>query len=97
MQANATLLVNSSENRTARLSLNAQSFYRNQTLEVYAGDELLTKAAIPSKVFIEIEVTIHLVKGINSLRLRVPEGCERPSDKPELNSSDERYLSQNMT
>lgn len=93
MQANATLLVNSSEDRTATLGLNAQSFNRNRTLEVYAGDELLTKAAIPTKGFIEIEAPVHLVKGINALSLRVPEGCERPSDIEELNSTDKRCLS----
>lgn len=93
MQANATLLINSSEDRTATLSMNAQSFYRNRTLEVYAGDGLLTRTAIPSKSFVEIEAPIHLAKGINALRFRIPEGCERPIDKPELNSSDERCLS----
>jgi hypothetical protein len=93
MQANATFLVNSSEDRTTILSLNAQSFYRNRTLEVYTGDELLTRAAIPSEGFVEIEAPIHLAKGMNALRLRVPEGCERPSEIQELNSSDERCLS----
>ena len=92
MKDNATLLVNSSENRTATLSLNAQSFYRNRTLVVYIGNELVTKAAIPTKGFVEIEARIHLVKGINALRLRVLEGCEQPSDIKELNSSDERCL-----
>lgn len=93
MEANATLLANSSEDRTATLSLNAQSFYRNRTLEVHRGDELLIKAAIPSDGFVEIEAPVHLVKGINALGLRVPEGCERPSDIKELNSSDARCLS----
>lgn len=93
MQANATLLVNSSEDRNATLSLDAQSFYCNRTLEVYADDYLLTRAAIPTKGFVEIEAPIHLVNGINTLRLRVPEGCERPSYKAELNSTDERCLS----
>jgi len=93
MQANATLLVNSSENRTTTLSLNAQSLYRNRTLEVYVGDKLLTKAAIPTKGFVEMETPVHLVKGTNALRLRVPEGCERPSDIKELNSPDGRCLS----
>jgi len=100
MQADANILVNSLENSTATLSLNAHSFYRNRTLEVSAGDELLTKATIPSDGFVEIEASIRLVKGANALRLRVPEGCERPSDKPELKSSDERCLSvaiQNIT
>lgn len=93
IQANATLLVESSENRNASLSMNAQSFYRNRTLEVYAANELVTKMAIPTKGFAEIEAPIHLLKGINTLMFRIPEGCERPSDKSELNSSDGRCLS----
>jgi hypothetical protein len=99
MQASTTLLVNSSEDSAATLSLNAQSFYRNRTLEVYRGNELLTKKAIPTKGFVAIEVSVHLVKGANALRLSVPEGCERPSDIKGLNSTDERCLSvaiQNM-
>lgn len=93
MEANATLQVNSSEDRTATLGLDAQSFYRNRTLEVYKGDKLLKKAAIPSNGFVEIEAPVHLVKGMIALRFRVPEGCERPSDIKGLNSTDERCLS----
>jgi len=93
MQADATLRVNSSEDRDAILSLNAQSFHRNRMLEVYVGDEFLTKVAIPSDGFVEIEAPIHLAKGANTLRLRVPEGCEQPSDIMELSSSDGRCLS----
>ena len=93
MQANATLLVNSSENRTTTLSFNAQSLYRNRTLEVYVGDMLLIRAAIPMNRFVEIETPIHLAMGTNSIRLRVPEGCEQPIDIKELNSSDGRCLS----
>jgi hypothetical protein len=93
MEANATILVNSSENRTDILSLNARSLYRNRTLEVYVGDRLLTKAAISSNGFVEIETPVNLVKGTNTLRLRVPEGCEQPIDIKELNSTDMRCLS----
>lgn len=93
MQANATLLANLSVDCIVILSLNAQGFYRNRTLEVYAGDELLTTAEIPLDSFFEIEAPVHLVKGMNALTLRVLEGCERPSDKPELNNPDYRCLS----
>jgi len=100
MQTDATLIINASENRNATLRLNLQSFCRNRIFEVHAGEELLTMAAIPSNSFIEIEVQIHLIKGINAFRLSVPEGCDRPSDKPELNNPDKRCLSvavQNLT
>jgi hypothetical protein len=93
MQDNATIQVDSPDNRIATLSLNAQSFYRNRTLEVYADDVLLTKTTIPTKGFVEIEVPVQFVKGTNALRFGVPEGCERPSDIKELNSIDKRCLS----
>jgi hypothetical protein len=93
MQANATLLINSPENRTANLSLNALSFYRNRTLEIYAGNDLLTRATISPEGFSEINAPVHLVTGENILRLHVPEGCERPSDIKELNNTDHRCLS----
>ena len=93
MPAEATILVNSSENRTAILSLRATSFYSNRTLEIYAGDELLTGVAITPDGLVEINVPISLQKTQTSFRLHVPEGCDRPSDKPELNSYDSRCLS----
>jgi hypothetical protein len=88
----ASLFFVCQENTSCTLSLNAHSFCRNRILEVYAGDKLLTKALIPTYGFVEIEVPVYLVKGINVLRLRVPDGCERPRDM-ELTSSDARCLS----
>jgi hypothetical protein len=70
-----------------------QSFYRNRTLEIYAGNELLKKAVIPTNGFINIDAPVRLVTGINDFRLEVPEGCERPSNIEGLNSSDGRCLS----
>lgn len=99
MQANATLQINSSEDRTATLRLNAQSFYRNRTLEIFSGGVLAAQVAVPTSV-INVSVPIQLAKRANTVHLHVPEGCERPSDKPELNNSDPRCLSvavQNLT
>lgn len=101
MQADATILVNSPANCTATLHLRAASFYRNRTLEIYAGNGLLMRAAISSKGwaaiapedFISIHAPVSLTKGANTFRLRVPEGCERPSDKLELNNPDISCLS----
>ncbi len=99
MQANGTTLINSPENRTAILSLQALSFYRNRTVEVYSGDELTARVVVPT-FSINVTVPIHLTKGSNTVWFHVPEGCERPSDKPELNNPDQRCLSvtvQNMS
>jgi hypothetical protein len=48
--------------------------------------------AVPVSL-INVSTSILLSKGANTVRFHVPEGCERPSDKPELNSTDERCLS----
>jgi len=92
MQADATLLVNSLENQISTLSLNALSFYRNRTLEIYSGDELAMQVVVPVNL-INISTPIHLANGANAIWLRVLEGCERPCDKPELKNPDGRCLS----
>jgi len=91
-QADATILVNSPEIRNATMNLNAKSFYQNRTLEVYAGDKLAARVVVPTSLF-SVNVPVQLAKGANIMRLHVPEGCERPCDKPELNSTDGRCLS----
>lgn len=92
IQANGTLLINSPENRTANLSLQVISFYRNRTVEVYSGNELTARVVVPT-VYINVTVPVHLAKGSNTVRFHVPEDCERPCDKPELNNPDSRCLS----
>lgn len=92
MQSEVTFLISSPEERTANLSLQALSFYRPRTLEVYSGGKPAARVDVPTS-FINVGVPLHLAKGENIVRLHVPEGCERPSDKPELNNPDSRFLS----
>ena len=99
MQADATILAISSDKRIANLSLNALSFYRNRMLEVSANGVPSVQVAVPT-VFTNVSVPISLEKGVNTMHLHVPEGCERPSDKTELSNPDSRCLSvavQNLT
>lgn len=93
MSGNAMLLLNSSKNRTSTLKLDAQSFYQNRTLKIYSGDDLLNAVIVPSDRFIEIEASVHLAKGTNIIKLHVPEGCNKPANIQELNSTDNRCLS----
>ena len=93
MKNEAIIFLGSYDSCTVVLSLRATSFYSNRTLEVYAGDELLTTAIVPPQGFVEAETTFRLNKGENTIALRVPEGCERPSDKPELGNPDSRCIS----
>ena len=100
MQSDAEITVFSPENRTSSLSMMAASFYRHRTLEVSSGGALAAQIALPADCFANVSVPIYLMKGANIVRLHVPEGCDRPSSKPELNSVDSRCLSvavQNLT
>ena len=92
MQADSNIIVDSPENRTATLSLNVLSFYCNRTLEISIGGVPAIQSAVPTSL-INLSASILLHNGTNILSLHVPEGCERPSDKPELNSTDDRCLS----
>jgi hypothetical protein len=99
IQSNATFAIFSPENSTRILNLRTLSFYRPRSLEIYVGDDLAGRIAVPVD-FIEVNVTIRLAKGLNTVRLHVPEGCERPCDITELKSLDSRCLSisvQNLT
>jgi GT2 family glycosyltransferase len=99
MQSEANLIVFSPEDRAANLSLQALCFYRNRTLEVFSEGMLEAKVALPTS-FINVNVPMNLKMGANNVRFHVPEGCEKPSDKLELNSTDTRCLSvalQNLT
>ena len=92
MQTEAAFWAISSSNRSAILSMQALSFYRNRTMEIASNDGFVAQVAVPTS-FVDISVHIPLAKGVNTLRLHVPEGCERPCDKPELNNPDSRCLS----
>lgn len=99
MQSDSTLAVFSPRILNANISLDVLSFYHNRTLEIYSGNALVTRAIIPTS-FLNVSAHVALEKGLNILRLHVPEGCERPSDRQELNNPDSRCLSiavQNIT
>jgi phosphoglycerol transferase len=92
MQADGTILAISTGNRSANLSMQALSFYRNRTLEIVSNDGFVAQVAVPTTL-VNISVLVPLAKGANTLCLHLPEGCERPCDKPELNNPDSRCLS----
>jgi len=86
------------ENRT--LNLDAFSFQSPQTLHVLNPDKVIAHSMVSPMRFSRIQVPVSLQKGVNIIRLVVPEGCDRPLDFPEKNSNDPRCLSlaiQNVT
>jgi hypothetical protein len=92
INGDAGLLAFARENCTARLSLNAMSFFQPRKLIVYANDIEGLNEEIPTG-FKKITGLIILNKGFNNLRLFVPDGCSRPADNPSLMNSDGRCLS----
>jgi hypothetical protein len=96
---NGTILCYSNQTRIANLSFIALRFYGPRTLQIYSGERLQTEQTLPPPLT-EGFVKIPLKTGENSIRLYVPEGCIRPFEIPELNSTDTRCLSivfQNLT
>lgn len=92
MEADSTIIFISPENQTLNLNLDAQSFYRKRIFEIYSGDGLVAQAEVPDH-FVNVVAPIRLAKGVNIVRLHVPDGCERPCDNPDLNNPDSRCLS----
>jgi len=92
MDGDAAITIYSEENCTAHLSFQALSFVRPRSLELSSGTfpevwlNVTTKSA-------NLTQSIRLTRGQNLIKFRVPEGCEKPCNIPELNSSDCRCLS----
>lgn len=93
MEDYAVLKINSSKKDIVNLSLSAESFFRPRTLEIYSGNEMIGMASIPTTNFINVTARVRLMNDVATIRLLVPEGCERPGDKPELEDPDSRCLS----
>lgn len=93
IENDTTLMIASEENRMAELSFQVMSFYRPRTLEMYAGDALEIREVINASGFAAIKIPVHLKEGTNIMRFRVIEGCEKPSEIPQLRNTDGRCLS----
>ena len=91
MKNDAILIIYSDEVRNASLSFNALSFHRPRTLEIYVNGQPHIEAEVPIEGFVAVGLPIDLKKGVNTVKLHVPEGCDRPYDIVECN--DKRCLS----
>lgn len=99
IQDNATLRIYSENNQLVSIHFQAVGFHIPRTLEIYSGDQLLSRTGIPTYT-IPVNVTIPLKTGKNDIRFNMSEKAERPIDIPELNSDDSRSLGiaiQNVT
>jgi GT2 family glycosyltransferase len=75
-----------------KLSLQAISFYRPRTLEIFLDDVLSSRFVISTNLD-TINMPMELENGYHKIRFQVPEGCERPRDTTEMKSEDNRCLS----
>jgi hypothetical protein len=99
MDGDAAIIIYSEENRSANMILRAQSFARPRSLQLSSKATPVVRLNITTELA-DLNQPIRLAKGENLIRFRVPEGCEKPCDMPDLNSSDCRCLSvaaQNLT
>ena len=98
MKNNASIKIYSSTEKEGTINFNIQSFYKPRTLQAYVNDELAHQSTISSPQ--QISLKLHLKKGDNIIKFYTPDGCQRPTDIPELNNRDTRCLSfafQNIT
>lgn len=99
MSDEATIMICLDTNQTAELGLQALSFYRPRSLDIYINDILCTRTKLSSSRFQSIIIPIQLNE-TNIIQFHVPEGCERPCNIKEFKSEDRRCLSiavQNIT
>jgi hypothetical protein len=92
MQADAEVTVCSEESREATMVFQAMSFARPRSLEISADASPPANFSVAAS-FVNITWPIRLTRGQNLIRLHVPDGCEKPCNFPELNSSDCRCIS----
>jgi hypothetical protein len=92
MDGNAAVIVYSEENRSANLSLRAQSFARPRSLALSSESFPEVRLNITTELA-DLTQPILLTSGENLIRFHVQEGCEKPCDMPKLKSNDCRCLS----
>jgi hypothetical protein len=90
--SNATLSIFSDEDRHATFTMQVLSFNQSRNLAISFPDQQQKQINV-STDFINVTVPTDLRKGENIIRFNTPEGCLKPSDIPELNTSDKRCLS----
>lgn len=92
MGNSSTLCIYSDKNMNTTLSMKAESFYCQRTLEVYVNGNPVSTNTIPTS-FVNVESSVNLRKGMNFIKLATVEGSDRPCDFPNSNPEDTRYLS----
>ncbi|WP_164888479.1 glycosyltransferase family 39 protein [Methanosarcina sp. MSH10X1] len=94
MGNSSTLYIYSDKNMNTTLSMKAESFYCQRTLEVYVNGNVnpVSTNMIPTS-FVTVESAVNLEKGMNLIKLATVEGSNKPCDLADSNPEDTRDLS----
>ncbi|MGB9928040.1 MAG: glycosyltransferase family 39 protein [Methanosarcina sp.] len=93
IRSNASFYIYSHEDSNTILSLQAESFRYNRTLEIYVNGNSVSKNVVPPTSFQQIESNVTLKKGMNFVSLNVPEGSGKPEEVSGSEEKDQRELS----
>ena len=91
--SHATLSIFSDEDRQTTFSMEVLSFNRTRNLTISFPTQQQNQINVSNDYFINVSVLTDLRKGENIIRFDTLDGCQKPSDIPELNTSDKRCLS----
>ena len=71
----------------------SSDFNRTRNLTISFPNQQLNQINVSNDYFMNVSVLTDLRKGGNIIRFDTQDGCQKPSDIPELNTSDKRCLS----
>jgi len=91
--SNASLSIFSDQDRPATLAMQVLSFNRTRNLTISFPNQQQKQINVSNDYFIDVTVLTELRKGENIIRFDTHDTCQKPSDMPELNTSDKRCLS----
>jgi len=92
IRINASIPMYSDNARVTWLNFTAMSFAKERPLSIVVNNETIGSYQIDPG-YGHVSVPIRINKGMNSLEIVSPEGCERPNDIPSYNNTDTRCLS----
>jgi hypothetical protein len=92
MKSNSTFYLYADKDMNTTLSIQAESFYREKTLEIYVNGDLVSRNNVPMNYFANLASDVSVKKGMNTVNLIIPEGSDKPCDVSELNKEDTRDL-----
>ena len=92
MGNNANILVDPDNARVTWLNFTAMSFAKERPVSIVVNNETVGSYQIEPRIGY-VSVPVRINKGMNSLVIVSPDGCERPVNNASYNNTDPRCLS----